>query len=362
MSAHAGSEIAAVLTKPAGRIAHLPVLVLNVHSRCNCRCMMCDIWKREESSELRAADLQRHRESLRHLGVQWVVLSGGEPLMHGDLPALCGFLRQLGIRLTLLTTGLLLARRAAVVAAYFDDIIVSLDGPAVIHDSIRRVHGAFQLIQSGVAGIRQIRPLMKITARTTVQKTNHRRLRETVAAARTAGLDGISFLAADLTSEAFNRPLLWPVQRQNEIGLTPPEVQALEAEIETLIVDHAPEIRDGFIAESASKLRKIVTHFKAHLGHGRHQSPVCNAPWVSAVVEADGSVRPCFFHRTVGNLHEADLEEIVNGDTARAFRDSLNVEENPICRRCVCSLNYAPAAIGELGGQASGKGSKWTES
>jgi len=341
MSARNGSEAAVLLANPTGRITQMPVLVLNVHSRCNCRCVMCDIWKREESSELRAADLQRHRESLRRLAVQWVVLSGGEPLLHSDLRALCDFFRELDIHLTLLTTGLLLSKRAPEVAECFDDIIVSLDGPAAVHDAIRRVNGAFQLIQSGVASVRQLRPEMKITARTTVQKANHRHLQETVAAAKAIALDGISFLAADLSSEAFNRSLLWPVERQSEVGLSVTEVQALEDEIEELIASHAQEIRTGYIAESAAKLRRIVNHFTAHLGHASHQSPVCNAPWVSAVIETDGSVRPCFFHRPVGNIHDEDLADIVNGDNARSFRDSLNIDENPICQRCVCSLNYS---------------------
>ncbi len=341
MSALLGSETAALAPALIDRITELPIVVLNVHSRCNCRCVMCDIWKREEGSELRADDLQRHRESLRRLAVRWVVLSGGEPLLHSDLRAVCTFFHELDIRLTLLTTGLLLTKRASEVAEWFDDVIVSLDGPAAIHDSIRRVNGAFQLIHTGVARVRQFRREARITARTTVQKGNHQYLRGTVAAAKTIGLDGISFLAADLTSAAFNRSLLWPVARQNEIGLSALEVEALEDEIEKLITDYTQEMRTGYIAESASKLRRIVNHFKAHLGQVGQRSPVCNAPWVSAVIEADGSVRPCFFHRTIGNIYESSLEDIVNGNSARAFRGSLSIDDNPICRRCVCSLNYS---------------------
>src|SRR5271163_4868230 len=118
----------------AARIRFLPILILNVHNRCNCRCVMCDIWKRTEDLQLNVADLERHRASIRALGVRQVVLTGGEPLMHGDLENLCGFFRELNVRLTLLTTGLLLQRRAETVAACFDEVIVSLDGPEAIHD------------------------------------------------------------------------------------------------------------------------------------------------------------------------------------------------------------------------------------
>jgi Fe-coproporphyrin III synthase len=316
----------------------MPILILNVHSNCNCRCVMCDIWKRETREQIAVADLDRHRTSLRNLGVRQVVLSGGEPLLHSDLGKLCAFFKQENIHLTLLTTGLLLLKRSHDVSTWFDDVIVSIDGPPEVHDAIRRVHGAFDLIAKGVAAVQAQNPGLLITCRTTIQKANHGHLRDTAKAARRVGFDSISFLAADLTSQAFNRPLVWPGDRQGEIGLTTAEVGVLESEIEHLIQEHA----DGFIAETPGKLRRLVDRFRAHLGQVAPVSPVCNAPWVSAVVEVDGSVKPCFFHPSIGNITDSVLEEVVNGQAAQAFRRSLKVSENPTCRRCVCSLNYHP--------------------
>jgi Fe-coproporphyrin III synthase len=324
----------------ASELTSMPILILNVHSHCNCRCIMCDIWKRETHEQVRVSDLDRHRASLHKLGVRQVVLSGGEPLLHSDLAALCDFFRQENIRLTLLTTGLLLVKRAHDVSTLFDDVIVSIDGPRQVHDAIRRVYGAFDVIAKGVAAIRAQQPKMQISCRTTVQKANYRHLRATATAAKSIGFDSISFLAADLTSEAFNRPLIWPGDRQNEIALSVAEVAVLEDEIEQLILQHADDIRCKYIAESPEKLRRIVGRFRAHLGQTAPTSPICNAPWVSSVVEVDGSVRPCFFHRPIGNINSSTLEEVVNGEAARVFRQSLNVSENPTCQRCVCSLNY----------------------
>ena len=328
-------------TKPASaQLTSLPILILNAHSRCNCRCVMCDIWKRDTTDQIRTQDLERHRASLEKLGVRQVVLTGGEPLLHNDLVALCNFFREQNIHLTLLTTGLLLHKRAEEVARCFDDVIVSLDGPQDIHDSIRRVIGAYNLIHKGIAAVRHHCPSVPITCRTTVQKANHRHLCETVDTARTVGFDSISFLAADLTSEAFNRPLIWPGEKQSEIGLNVRETVALEEEIERLILEYEAAINHGYIVESAAKLRKIPRRFREHLGEFSPQAPTCNAPWVSAVVEVDGSVRPCFFHRTIGNIGSSTLEEVINGEAAKMFRQSLNMEANPTCQRCVCSLNY----------------------
>jgi MoaA/NifB/PqqE/SkfB family radical SAM enzyme len=322
------------------RLTTLPILILNAHNRCNCRCVMCDIWKRETNDQIRVQDLDRHRASLINLGVRQVVLTGGEPLLHNDLAALCNFFREHRIQLTLLTTGLLLHKRADEVATLFDDVILSLDGPQEIHDAIRRISGAYNLIHSGVAAVRHHNPFMPIVCRTTVQKANHRHLRATVDAARALGLDSISFLAADLTSEAFNRPLMWPAEKQSEIGLTAEEANALEEEIERLILEYEAAINHNYVVESPTKLRKIVRRFREHLGEVKPQSPVCNAPWVSAVVEIDGSVRPCFFHRTIGNISSSSLEDVINGEAAQSFRQSLDIQSNPTCQRCVCSLNH----------------------
>jgi len=322
------------------RITQLPVLVLHAHSSCNCRCVMCDIWKTADSRSLGPMDLEPHLESIRRLGVRWVVFSGGEPLLNREWPQLCSMLRQEQIRLTLLTTGLLLGKHAAQVAESFDDVIVSLDGPERIHNAIRRVDKAFVLLHSGVDAIRQQRPSITVTARTTIQKTNHGYLCETLAAAKQLDLNGISFLASDLTSEAFNRPQAWSADRQSEVALSVEEVDVLESEIESLVCKHAHDIDSGYIAESPAKLRRIATHFRAHLGLDRSESPRCNAPWISAVIEADGTVRPCFFHRPVGNVHRQSLEEVVNGEDALAFRAALDIPNNPVCKRCVCSLNY----------------------
>ncbi len=114
----------------------LPVLILYPHSRCNCRCVMCDIWKTDSTREISAAELERHAEDIALLSVEWVVFSGGEPLMHSDLFRLCRFLHERNIRTTLLSTGLLIERHADQIVDCLDDLIVILlDGPPETHDA-----------------------------------------------------------------------------------------------------------------------------------------------------------------------------------------------------------------------------------
>lgn len=335
--------LSAMEERQDGTLRSLPILLLDVHRHCNCRCLMCDIWKRprdaSRSAELDPADLERHRESFRKLRVREVVLTGGEPLLHTRLEALCLVLRECGVRITLLTSGLLLGPRAPI-AALADEIIVSLDGPASVHDQIRGVRNGFALIRDGVAAVRLLRPGIPIRARCTVQRANAHLLRETVAAAQGLGLDSVSFLAADLSSKAFNRELVWPGERQAEVALTHAELAGLEIEIERLLVECAAEIDSGYIRESRTKLRRIGRRCREHLEGLPPQAPVCNAPWVSAVLEPDGTLRPCFFHAPIARVGDATLEEALNSPAARQFRQTLDIPGNPTCQRCVCSLNY----------------------
>jgi len=317
-------------------INKLPILILYPHSRCNCRCVMCDIWKVTNSEEISEAELRRHLEDIESLGVEQVVFSGGEPLMHSDLFRLATLLRERSIATTLLTTALLLERDADKVGESIDEVIVSLDGPAAIHDEIRRVPNAFYKLAAGVSCVTE-RFSTPVHARCTVQRRNRRALCETVEAAGVIGVHSISFLAADLTSEAFNRPTALPSDRQMDLAPNIDELAELEEEIETLISEYVDDIAEGFIREDGFKLRRIVKHYRAHHLLEEPVAPQCNAPWVSAVVESDGTVRPCFFHRPVGNVRDG-LEAVVNGPVARSFREGLDVASNATCRRCVCSL------------------------
>ncbi|MGH9326450.1 MAG: radical SAM protein [Terriglobia bacterium] len=337
-AAHQNAE-----TASGHEIHSLPVLVILPHSRCNCHCMMCDIWRIRETREITAGDLEPHLESLRALQVRWVVLSGGEPQLHSDFRALTGMLRLNGFRLTLLTAGLLLEAHASSVADSVDDVIVSLDGPPEIHDRVRGVRRAFELLAQGVEALKRRRPGMIVSGRSTVQKVNFRYLRQTVHTAKRIGLDSISFLAVDLGTDAFNRPAGWSSVRQSTVALDSDEVDDLEQEIKLLTRENSEDIARGYIAETPEKLRRIILHFRAHLGQARPIAPRCNAPWVSAVIESDGTVRPCFFHHGLGNVRASSLRDILNGPTAIEFRQRLDISTNPVCQRCVCSL-YIPQA------------------
>jgi len=335
-----------LLTLATHKIYSLPIIVLMPHSRCNCRCVMCDIWKaNHDKKEISAEQLQKHIDDFVRVGVREVVLSGGEALMHSNLWRLCSLLRENGIKITLLSTGLMLEKNVLEIMRQIDNVIVSLDGSAVVHDRIRNIPQGFDKLSAGVRALKKQNPAYRVTARCVLQRYNFSDFFNTVAAAKEIGLDQISFLAADISTTAFNHDKTELAERASEIALNKAETAAFRVIIEKSFSNLESEYQSKFIAESPGKMRKIVRYYEAVNGLSDFPEVVCNAPWVSAVIESDGRVMPCFFHAPYGNINDASFLEIMNSSRAIEFRKKLNVHHDPVCKKCVCSLKLGVVRI-----------------
>ncbi|HEY4064853.1 MAG TPA: radical SAM protein [Puia sp.] len=332
-------------TLQTDRIRALPIVILMPHSACNCKCVMCDIWKGNHNlKQLTEEDIKGLLDSLRRLGTRQVLMSGGEALLNPNFFRFCGILAEEKIKITLLSTGLSLKRHAANLVRYVEEIIVSLDGDESLHDTIRNIPGAFGKLREGITAIRALSPDFRITARTVIHRLNFRRWSDIIRAAADLGLDQISFLPADVSSEAFNRANPWDEPRQHEILPSKEELPELLGVIRELIQEHKDYFETRFIAESPEKIGKIGAYYTAAYGMNPYPYKKCNAPWVSTVVEADGTVRPCFFLPPLGNIHQDSLENILNSRESLQFRKTLDMDMNSTCIKCVCYLNLSPHA------------------
>lgn len=301
---------------------------------------MCDIWKaNHEKKELSIELLEKHIGHFIDLDVKEVVLSGGEALMHSNLWNFCRVLKNHNINIILLSTGLLLEKNTSDIVEHINEVIVSLDGSPLVHDRIRNLPAAFEKMSNGIQSLKDYDTTFNVSGRCVLQRHNYFDFFNIVSAAHDLQLDRISFLAADIDTAAFNRPGGWSAERINEVALTRDEVLEFEQIIHRSFITLQSDYDSGFIAERPRKILKIVDHYKAVNGLIEFTSPLCNAPWVSAVVESDGSVLPCFFHKPYGNIYDGDVSTILNSPQAIQFRRNLNVKDNATCKKCVCSLH-----------------------
>jgi MoaA/NifB/PqqE/SkfB family radical SAM enzyme len=338
------SRVAAAATVVLNLRTHrtwgLPILLFAPTARCNSRCVSCDWWRHDGATDLSRAEVAALVEELPRLRTKLVVFTGGEPLVRADVFELADLFRARGVTLHLLTSGLALERHAEAVAARFDGVTVSLDGHTPeLYRAIRGVDG-LAAVERGVRRLREIRPGISIRARSTLQRQNFRHVADLIDKADAIGLDQISFLGADVTSDSFGRRPL-ALAADPRVALDPGEVDEFARVVDEAIESHAGAFERKKVAERPDKLRRLPAYYRAHTGNGPFPSVSCNAPWVSAVVEADGTVRPCFFQPPVGNLRDKSLSALLRGEMVR-FRRGLDVAKDRTCQRCVCTLRLGP--------------------
>jgi len=336
MAAH--SNMSTSLLVRLGEITNhtfvLPLVVFFPTSRCNSRCVSCDWWKCSGEGDLSLDEIDAIARALPPLGTRLVLFSGGEPLLRPEVFDAARMFRAQGMTLHLLTSGILLERCAVDVTREFSRVIVSLDAATEeLYHAIRGV-SALTMVEKGVARVRELAPHIPVTARSTIHRLNFRELPNLIDHAQAMALDGISFLSADISSTAFGRERQPALSR---LALDAGDVSEFQDIVEQTIESHREAFESGFVAESPDKLRRLPQYYAALAGAGPFPSVACNAPYTSVVIEADGAVRPCFFHDAVGNVRHTPLASIVSQNLP-AFRSLLNFSTNPVCTRCVCSM------------------------
>src|SRR3954470_17888847 len=224
----------------------LPLVIFYPTGRCNSRCVSCDWWKQTGADDLTLAEIEGLADALPALGTRMVVFSGGEPLLRPEVFDAARLFRARGMRLHLLTSGVLLERFAERVAGQFSRVIISLDAAtAPLYERIRGVD-ALATVGRGVARLRRVAPALPVSARATIHQANFRELPRLIDYAKMLGLDGISFLPADVSSLGFGRST---VPEAGGLTLNPEEIGELEAVVERTIAVYATDFDSGFVAE-----------------------------------------------------------------------------------------------------------------
>ena len=111
------------------RLRKKPVLCnYYVTYRCNARCGFCDIWERP-SPYVTLENAHKNMQDLRRLGVKVIDFTGGEPLLHRQLPELLEMAQNMGFITTVTTNGLLYPKQAEKLQGKIDMLHLSLDSP-----------------------------------------------------------------------------------------------------------------------------------------------------------------------------------------------------------------------------------------
>ena len=330
-------------------------LTLEVTHRCNLRCLMCDLFGREEEIDSIRSRRERRGEGFSvelleglcgsfRLVKPVLSFSGGEPLLHPDIIRMLSLAKRAGFTCTMTTNGTLLADKAqALVETGLDSLVISIDGPEEIHDATRGVEGTFARAREGARAVAAARrggthgrPRLRINC--TITSRNFGILHEMPNIAEDFGAESIVFSHLWFWDreivERHNRLHgdFCPVVEQNtgEYDLIDPEVIAREvAKIRAaktrLLVKFLPDLDPGGI-------RRYYRESSRPVGRSR-----CRAVWLTGFVMPGGDLIPCLDY-SYGNIIRRPFGEVWNGERAREFRRRVRrAGIFPACVRC-CML------------------------
>jgi MoaA/NifB/PqqE/SkfB family radical SAM enzyme len=281
---------------------------------------------------------------LAQLRTEVVLISGGEPLLNPEWVEIAQLLRSNGLKLWLLTSGLSLAKHVRSVVALFDSITVSLDGTCRETYAAIRGLDAFDNVCAGIRAATGARA--RLSVRVTLQRANYRELPRFVELGRALGVRQVSFLPVDVANpHAFGRI----DGAAADVALRPEDLPVFEQLLCSLEQDHAEDFHSAFIAESPQKLRRILQYFGAVRGQSSYPAVHCNAPEFSAVIDATGHARPCFFiPGTPDAVVHGDFAKALNNDGMRQLRAAIRAGERRECATCVCPLWRDPDNVDAL--------------
>jgi len=316
----------------------LHTAILYITDKCNSRCIACDYW-RYGQNEMPVELVHSLAADLSRLGTRHALLSGGEPLQHPAWEEIAFILKEEGIRVAMVTSGILLPRHAEAVAAVMDEIFVSLDGAsAETYRSVRGVDG-FELVREGIM---QLSGRLPITIRTTVQCANYAEMPALIRLTRSWRATHHSFFPVDTTSHAaFARSGEW----NRSMALSKEDLIHFARILDQVETECKDEFREGYVVESPAKLRRLHTYFEALLGLREFPPVRCNAPRFSMVVEPNGTLRPCFFLPAVGSLDSSSLASNLNSTQYKGMRRQQRKGMRQECLHCVCPAYKSMAQL-----------------
>lgn len=327
--------------------AHAPHIPLRVKIKliwaCNLKCSFCSQWRALGQPPPRPGRLDEARltallDDLCELGCKRIHFSGGEPLLKPDLPRWVSEVTRRGMVCSMTSNGTLWTpeRAQALIEAGLSTVTFSLDSHLPdVHDRMR----GQTLWHATIAGIKAARKTakalgrpLKIRTNTVVSRLNYRALADLPAFLGELGVRRMALLPVDDIRTHGTPP----------IRLETPEIAEWNRDIAPRLAQEAVQRNlmreEGQAYPFGREPDAIAQAACGEHARGFYVKNRCFAPWLHAVVAADGKVYGCCQMkgegRVLGDLTEASFREIWTGEIYTGFRRALSLHRPPVCQRC----------------------------
>jgi len=283
---------------------------------CNGKCLYCDIWKRnrfQQSSDCSFKNIAQNLPQLKQIGIKFIDFTGGEPLLHPQLPTILKLAKELRFYTSVTTNCLLYPQRAEQLKGLVDLLHFSLDSMNEVENDQLRGKGSFASVMESIEIARSFgeRPDLLITA----TRTNFKAIEE------------LSFFA----------------QAQKLILIVNP---IFNYSGQSSLTTHALDYLDQYHNEPYVYVNRAF-HRLIRRGGNKRSEPRCRAISSTIVISPQNELLlPCFHHAQLSIPIHANLGQILNTQTYKLLKKQQGTF--PFCDGCTINCYFDPSFLYKL--------------
>ena len=338
---------------PASSRVRKPIVVWNITRTCNLRCVHCyaDSHAERYAGELSWEQCCAVIDDLADYKVNALLLSGGEPLLHPQLPQILQRATEKGLKVTISTNG---TRITPDMARLFKELGVayvgiSLDGIGAVHDKFRGVQGAFD---GAIRGFKLCEEVgQKTGLRLTLTRNNVQSMEQILNFIEQEGIQRVCFYHLVPTGRGVDVASLKPEEARAALDMLIARAEAWHAAGQTRELLTVTQPADGVYLllrqlREGHPLAKETLRLLTWNGGGANSSGrgIAN-------IDTQGNIHPDQFWQgvTLGNVKTqkfSDVWEAANEPSADVLRE-LRGSDDPLERqkklsgRCATCKHFA---------------------
>jgi MoaA/NifB/PqqE/SkfB family radical SAM enzyme len=335
--------------------------------RCNLSCQMCpldiprmihDKVNHEYVAERKKEELTTHEvlgvlDDLAKMGVKNLTLTGGETFLRTDILEILARAKANGLKVCVNTNGWFIGKPQArqLVELGVDALSVSIDGPDETHDFIRRRQGSFKRILAGLANLQEAKaalgrekPSVGITCTIfALNQGNFSQVLDWLKEYKVVSSVEFEYMfyTEEWATEATQKMIPLPVVRKEEDQILPFELRNIDVDVFYAEVQRtqakAKEYSINAVFQPPLQTKEEIR--KRFFDVRWTYVETCFYPWKAGRINPYGDVYSCSIDAAFGNIRQAPLSTLWNGEAYRTFRRSLKEHGIfPKCTKC-CALS-----------------------
>jgi MoaA/NifB/PqqE/SkfB family radical SAM enzyme len=328
---------------------------LTITNDCNLRCRMCGQWseegyvkgRREKGADvMRLAEWQQVIDEAADRGIRNLLLRGGEPFLYPDILPLLEYIRSKDIFTSIDTNGTLLAQYAAdLVRIGKMHLTISINGPEKIHDAVTGAEGTFTKIGEGLNRLAEEEQtagrILSKSATFTISRDSYIGLGAIPEVARSLGISSLCIVACyyfpQAVGEQYEREMRdhfgceaysWRGFHHEDSGV---DVEAFLKELRTYRADMTGLLEYPYFPMTEDEYRTWFSDAVTPVG-----PQTCANVEKLVDIKPNGDANFCvdFPDYVIGNVRQASIEQLWNGQQAEAFRAYRRERPLAVCLRC----------------------------